>query len=94
MKTDTYTQCELVKQNIFQVAWIPSQFAVVGKTLKIKENGIWEDDWKVTHVFGVKLFKKVEEQERDYLKFHVDAKPKEIEKTNNKNLLHKGRYRI
>jgi len=72
MKENTYTQCELVKQNVFQVAWIPTQFAVVGKIIKIKENGRWNDGWKVKHIFGIRFFEDVEEHERDYLKFHME----------------------
>ena len=32
------------------VAWIPSEFAIEGNILKIKENGEWEEGWNVTGV--------------------------------------------
>jgi hypothetical protein len=69
MKTDTYTQCELVKEGIDSVAWIPTKFAVVGKILRIKENGVWTDGWYVSKIFNHRYFKEVEERERDYKKF-------------------------
>jgi hypothetical protein len=68
---NTYTQCELIKGNVFQHAWIPSEFAVIGKVLKIKYRGIWEDGWKVAHIFGMRFIEYVEEHERDYLKQRV-----------------------
>lgn len=35
-------------------SWIPEQFAKVGKTLKLRQNGVWEDGWKVKMV-GARL---------------------------------------
>jgi hypothetical protein len=74
MKIETYTQCELVKGNVFQHAWIPTRFAVIGKVLRIKEDGEWEDDWIVKHVYKPKIISEVEERERDYLKFSYGKK--------------------
>jgi hypothetical protein len=41
MKT-TYKQCLLIKDRQYQVAFIPSKFAVVGKILKIEGDDGWE----------------------------------------------------
>lgn len=45
-----YTQCTLTKVSKdgvrTQTAWLPAQFAK-SKYVKIKENGVWEDGWKV-----------------------------------------------
>lgn len=30
--------------------WIPERFAVVGRYLKLLEDGIWEDGWKVVGI--------------------------------------------
>jgi len=51
-----YRQCFLrhnLEQGIqFQTTWIPEQFAVKGKTLKLKDdNGIWVDGWVVDRVY-------------------------------------------
>jgi hypothetical protein len=36
-----YRQCLLRKDRLIEVAWIPSKFAVVGKTLVIKDISGW-----------------------------------------------------
>lgn len=58
-ETHNYTQCRLRKLvdggYLEQVAWIPTEFAVVGKSLKIREPlsdrtskmGDWVDGWVV-----------------------------------------------
>lgn len=51
-----YKQCKLVRsmgEHAFmeQVSWIPKQYAVEGKTLKLKgAGGSWTDGWVVTLV--------------------------------------------
>lgn len=52
-----YIQCKLQKENRYQVSWIPEKFAVLNKILKLKENEIWEDGWKVIEIGGLKLEK-------------------------------------
>lgn len=42
----TYTQCRLRRGKVEQLAWIPSQFAVKNKSLRIKG----EDGWRVIGV--------------------------------------------
>ncbi len=47
-----YKQCNLSRQGppgqiTKQVSWIPVKYAVVGAVLKLKENDIWEDGWRV-----------------------------------------------
>lgn len=57
-KTTTYRQCHLVKKRkapdageLHQTSWIPSQFAVMNKVLKLKdEDGAWDNGWVVTSV--------------------------------------------
>lgn len=63
-----YTQCYLLKGNKSQVAWIPSKFAIIDKIIKIKQNGVWDDGWKVITTFGVLPSKHIEKHERDYVK--------------------------
>lgn len=46
-----YTQCNLVKGNLSQVAWIPKPFAKLGKVLQLKVDGAWDQGWTVTDVY-------------------------------------------
>ena len=66
MEAYTYTQVEMVRGNIHQLSWIPSKFAVLGKVLKIKEKGVWEDGWQVIDVGGTLNADYVLSHERDY----------------------------
>lgn len=43
-------QCTMTKDNMTQTAWIANEYARVGKVIKIKTNGIWDDGWTVTEV--------------------------------------------
>lgn len=63
MKTKTnYTQCKLQKNRVFQIAWIPSTFAVVNKYIKIKN----DNGWKV-----IKIFNTISNDEAiEILKYH------------------------
>jgi hypothetical protein len=42
-----YTQCLLKKNNQFQTAWIEQKYANLNKILKIRINGIWDNNWIV-----------------------------------------------
>jgi hypothetical protein len=47
-KDTTYTQCALKKRDSHHMAWIPTQFANIGKFIKIKQDdGSWDDGWEV-----------------------------------------------
>lgn len=60
-----YSQAEMVKGNVHQIAWIPIKFAVVGKYLKLKG----DDGWKVVDVGDVAMTEaSVFQGERKYLK--------------------------
>lgn len=45
-----YKQCTLQKGNTRQISWIPEKFSVVGKFLKLREPGGWQDGWEVVFV--------------------------------------------
>lgn len=45
-----YRQCQLVKENITTVSWIPEKYAKLNKVLKLKNNDVWTDGWIVTTV--------------------------------------------
>lgn len=42
-----YIQCKLSKNNLVRVAFIPKEFAIIGKSLKIKNGEVWENGWVV-----------------------------------------------
>jgi hypothetical protein len=59
-----YRQCVLVKRATQQVAWIPEEFAVVGKYVKLKE----DDGWKVTNTSEHRQSEEyVQAHERDHM---------------------------
>lgn len=59
---ETYTQCRLQRGTTQQVAWIPSEFAVRGKYIRIKS----VDGWRVTSVGAEQSAEYVREYERDF----------------------------
>lgn len=68
-----HRQCVLVKPNGKSsnktiISWIPEEYAVINKYVKLKNDGIWEDGWKVTEVGSRKLSKDINERSRDYLR--------------------------
>jgi hypothetical protein len=46
------TQVRLTKGTSEQTTFIPHEFAKKDKLLKIKENDVWEEGWKVSQVYG------------------------------------------
>ena len=63
-----YTQCHIQKNNKNDVAWIPSKFAVIGKIIKIKFDGLWNNGWKVINTYSSNSEDHVLEHEMDYRK--------------------------
>ncbi len=54
----SYTQCRLTKWvdhgELCQVAWIPTQFASIGRRVRIRVAGEWIADWVVRSVGATK----------------------------------------
>ena len=48
---EAYKQCHLVKGNRHEIAYIPTEYAVVGQSVKIRRDGTWEDGWLVEWAF-------------------------------------------
>jgi hypothetical protein len=46
-----YKQCKLIKDGVYEQVYIPSEFAIQGKSVKIKRNGTWDDGWLVEEVW-------------------------------------------
>ncbi|KMO34867.1 hypothetical protein VQ02_18260 [Methylobacterium variabile] len=53
--TTHYVQCELSRHRLVhvtkQVTWLPERFARVGGYVKLKEEGGWQDGWRVTAAY-------------------------------------------
>lgn len=45
--SESYTQCELHRNNSTHIAWIPSKFAKVGCGLRINDGGEWKNGYVV-----------------------------------------------
>ena len=67
--SEIYVQCLLNKEGQYEVAWIPQQFAVKSKVLKIKDRktGIYENGWIVVETYAKETIKNLTMKERDYL---------------------------
>ena len=63
-----YTQCKINKKYKFDIAWIPSKFATIGKIIKIKIDGIWNNGWSVIDVYSSNSEDHILEHEMDYRK--------------------------
>jgi hypothetical protein len=55
----SYTQCKLRNGRRVQTAWIPSEYAVAGKRLRINEDNGWQVVW-VGEKHGEKYVRKLE----------------------------------
>lgn len=47
-----YVQCQLRKENMERISWIPEKDAQIGKVISIKEDGKWTDGWNVRATYG------------------------------------------
>jgi hypothetical protein len=66
-----YIQSELNKGNKIIIAWIPEEFAVIGKVLKIKDYSRWEDGWTVVKIYGTKNLEHIELSEKTFRDFQI-----------------------
>ena len=63
-----YRQCTLTRGTEGDVAWIPEQFAVLNKYLRIKKEGVEENGWQVTTVGANRVDGAyLKEHERNYM---------------------------
>lgn len=52
-KSDQHKQCKLRRGDVITHSWIPSRYAVVGKTIGLQdEDGKWSEGWVVEEVWG------------------------------------------
>jgi hypothetical protein len=51
MKIYSMNQCKLQKNNKITTSWIPTKYAIKGNYVKLKDNDVWENGWKVIEVF-------------------------------------------
>lgn len=67
--TTMYVQCELSKNNVQKVSWIPEKFAIKGNLVDLKEDNEWDKGWTVDAVFN-KVSEEVVISNRDAHKYH------------------------
>jgi hypothetical protein len=63
-----------------QVSWIPEQFARLGKYLKLLEDDVWENGWKVVVVGGRMTKEEANERSQDYKKIGKLERPRQRKK--------------
>jgi hypothetical protein len=54
-KKTYYKQCRLQKGNAHQMSWIPEEFAVKDKVIKLRSEGVWDDGWIVKEAYSTRL---------------------------------------
>lgn len=47
MKKQLYIQCILSKRNMIRTSFIPEKYAQIGKILKLRNDDVWNDGWRV-----------------------------------------------
>lgn len=68
-----YVQCEIRKGSYVDVTWMEEKFAIVGNTVRRKnEHEEWEDGWTVTATYGKTSEEHVKKM-RDLHKHHRKA---------------------
>lgn len=50
-----YRQCAIQRKLVTVITWLPEEYAIKDKTLRIKMFKVWQDDWEVLRVFTVKI---------------------------------------
>lgn len=76
-----YSQCTFVRKldgnaTSRYVAWIPSKFAVVGKTVSLQFGEKWIDGWEVISKGAAMDSETVERKSRDYLHSFSSIEPR------------------
>jgi hypothetical protein len=51
MKSTIYRQCEVRRGAAIRLTWIPAEYAVKGRVLRLRDNGEWSDGWVVREVY-------------------------------------------
>lgn len=49
-----YKQCKFKKDNVTAFAWIPENFARVGKVVRFKIDNMWYDGYRIEEVYSVR----------------------------------------
>ena len=57
-----YRQVELQRDEVVDVAWIPTFLARVGQEVRVRSGGQWQGGWKVTEVYEAKTFTELQAQ--------------------------------
>jgi len=50
-----YLQCQLLKGATAIITWLPKKFAILKKSVILKDEYGWNGEWTVTHVGSIEL---------------------------------------
>ncbi len=65
-----HAQCNLRKEALSQVTWLPIKFASLGQIVRLYDGSEWSDNWRVDAVYTVMESSDVNEHSRGYKKHH------------------------
>ena len=75
-----YNQCSLIKdKKTTYIAYIPNEYAIIGKMLKLKINDVWENGWVVKGIgpkIDVKMLPDAHAEVKAHRKRTGDSMPK------------------
>lgn len=54
-KITYHAQCVLKKENTLRTSWIPEKYAIKGKIVGLKTDGIWSEGWEIRTVSSNRL---------------------------------------
>lgn len=63
---NTYTQCKLRKNSIKMITWIPTELAIKGNKVNLKEQGEWSKNWIIEEVWTMMDAETVEKNKDEY----------------------------
>lgn len=72
MREVNYTQCRLKKKteagSMHQMSWIPTEFAKVGKVIKLRDEDtdVWDDGWVVEAAYSTRSWEEVNKASQLY----------------------------
>lgn len=60
--SQNYKQCKLINGTLYDIVWIPTQFAKIGKGLSLSKH-IFPDGWMVSEVYeGIRTMEEINSQ--------------------------------
>lgn len=74
MKETFFKQCKLIKPTttgmLVIISYIPEKHAVIGHTVKLKNDNVWTEGWVVHEVYGNRIAESLLPDSHDSIKQH------------------------